>query len=191
MKQRNLLAYATTAWLAVLVVVAGYHLLRTMMPSADVPDPRALSPIRSVSISDMEPGEVRHVLLDDTPITIWRRSFEQKVQALEQLGMVVGDDPGLLEAIRTTAEYELEPGRMLRFEWFVVSPINIGGYGCLSLADAGDFDGFFDPCQDVHFDLWGRVRQGPTDANLAIPPWSISDDGQFIIIDISDSPAER
>ncbi|MEM7722076.1 MAG: hypothetical protein AAF376_06850 [Pseudomonadota bacterium] len=141
-----------------------------------------------MDVAHFEPGHSEIVLLNESPVLIWRRNFEQKVLAFEQIGANFDENPELLEEIRNAQEMEIEPGRVLRFEWVVLSPLNTGGLGCAVLADAGDFGGFLDPCQNAHFDLWGRPRRGPTDADLYVIPWAMSDDGQTITVDVAGAP---
>ncbi len=187
MKQRNLLYFATGGCLVFTIVAGLYFLFRTTLPSADITSlPK--STVYALSVESIEPGQTLAFRLDDAPVVIWRRNFAQKVQALELLGADFNGNADLLEEIRATAEIEIEPGRVLHFEWFVVSPINTGGYGCIVLSEAGDLGGFYDPCQDVHFDLWGRVRTGATKVDLQVLPWSISDDGNVITVDVGDAP---
>ena len=119
---------------------------------------------------------------------VWRRDFEQKVRALEQLGVQFFGDEALLEEVRTTSEVEMSSGETLQIEWLVISPINTGGWGCIVQSEAGDFGGFFDPCQSVHFDLWGRVQSGPTQSDLQGLPWSFSEAEDTIIVDTSRAP---
>lgn len=69
-----------------------------------------------------------------------------------------------------------------------MSPVNTGGLGCIVTPNDGDFGGFLDPCEDVHFDLWGRVQAGPTEANLQVLSYRISQDGRFNFVDLSEAP---
>lgn len=66
--------------------------------------------------------------------------------------------------------------------------INTGGIGCLALPKAGLHDGFYDSCQNVHFDMWGRVMSRPTDQNLIVVPSTYVNDKAKIIFDLSNLP---
>lgn len=90
-----------------------------------------------------------------------------------------------------TLAFELGSEKFSRLEWFVVSPINTGGIGCVVLARAGEYGGFFDPCQGAHFDLWGRIQKGPTTQNLKVAPINLAEDGQSELIDLTDMPKLR
>merc|ERR1712046_69081 len=45
--------------------------------------------------------------------------------------------------------------------------------GCVPLAGAGDFGGYFCPCHGSHYDASGRIRKGPAPLNLEIPPYEL------------------
>ncbi|MEP2761434.1 MAG: hypothetical protein ABJP66_20460 [Hyphomicrobiales bacterium] len=187
MKRRDLLYYATSGWLALTVVTGVYFLFQSTLPSADVTaEPR--STVYAMSVENFEPGQAKHFRLGNIPVVVWRRNYTQKVEALELLGADFRENPNLLEEIRDIGEIEIESGYVLRFEWFVVSPINTGGHGCIVQPDAGDFGGFYDPCQEVHFDLWGQVQIGATETHLQAIPWSMSDDGTLITVDLKEAP---
>lgn len=49
-------------------------------------------------------------------------------------------------------------------------------------------EGFYDPCPNVHFDMWGRVVSGPTDKNLIVVPATYVNDKTKIIFDLSNLP---
>lgn len=187
MKQSKPLYFATGGMLVVSVAVGVHFLFKTMSPTADITNaPR--NTVYTLSVEGFEPGHIATYRLDDVPVVVWRRNFEQKVQALDLLGVEVSGNADLLEEVRVTDEIEIEPNLVLNFEWFVVSPINTGGYGCIVLSGAGNSGGFFDPCQGVHFDLWGRVQSGPTEVDLQVPPWNISDDASVITVDVGKAP---
>lgn len=41
--------------------------------------------------------------------------------------------------------------------------------GCVPIGEAGDFGGWYCPCHGSHYDISGRIRQGPAPLNLEIP----------------------
>lgn len=47
--------------------------------------------------------------------------------------------------------------------------------GCVPIGEAGDFGGWYCPCHGSHYDISGRIRQGPAPLNLEIP-------GKFVTI---------
>ena len=55
----------------------------------------------------------------------------------------------------------------------------IGGrthLGCVPIADAGDFGGYYCPCHGSHYDGCGRIRKGPAPRNLEVPSYQIVND---------------
>merc|ERR1712216_360025 len=54
--------------------------------------------------------------------------------------------------------------------------------GCVPLAGAGDYNGYFCPCHGSHYDTSGRIRKGPAPLNLDIPPYELdTDEGKLVI----------
>lgn len=41
--------------------------------------------------------------------------------------------------------------------------------GCVPIANAGDFGGYYCPCHGSHYDNSGRIRKGPAPLNLEVP----------------------
>eukprot|EP01039_Chlorochromonas_danica_P008696 gene8696-9581_t len=58
-------------------------------------------------------------------------------------------------------------------EWLVVLGI-CTHLGCVPLANAGEYGGWFCPCHGTHYDISGRVRKGPAPLNLEIPPYTLT-----------------
>lgn len=48
--------------------------------------------------------------------------------------------------------------------------------GCVPIANAGDFGGYYCPCHGSHYDASGRIRKGPAPLNLEVPPYVFEDD---------------
>ena len=65
-------------------------------------------------------------------------------------------------------------------EWLVLLGI-CTHLGCVPLANAGDFNGYFCPCHGSHYDGSGRIRKGPAPLNLDIPPYEITDENLLIV----------
>lgn len=53
--------------------------------------------------------------------------------------------------------------------------------GCVPLANAGDYGGWFCPCHGSHYDVSGRIRKGPAPYNLEIPEYTFLDEGKVRI----------
>jgi len=54
--------------------------------------------------------------------------------------------------------------------------------GCVPLAGAGDFGGYFCPCHGSHYDTSGRIRKGPAPLNLEVPEYDLDLDAGKLII---------
>ncbi|KAI9343819.1 cytochrome b-c1 complex subunit Rieske [Pilaira anomala] len=52
--------------------------------------------------------------------------------------------------------------------------------GCVPIGEAGDFGGWYCPCHGSHYDISGRIRQGPAPLNLEIPEYNFQDDKLII-----------
>ena len=60
-------------------------------------------------------------------------------------------------------------------EWLVMLGV-CTHLGCVPLAEAGDFNGWFCPCHGSHYDTSGRIRKGPAPKNLLVPTATFIDD---------------
>lgn len=70
---------------------------------------------------------------------------------------------------------QTDEDRVQQAEWLVLLGI-CTHLGCVPLANAGDFNGYFCPCHGSHYDASGRIRKGPAPLNLEIPPYEFKDD---------------
>ena len=70
--------------------------------------------------------------------------------------------------------------RVVEPDWLVVVGV-CTHLGCVPLANAGDYNGWFCPCHGSHYDTAGRIRRGPAPENLAIPPYSFPDESTLVV----------
>ncbi|XP_019391339.1 PREDICTED: cytochrome b-c1 complex subunit Rieske, mitochondrial [Crocodylus porosus] len=70
--------------------------------------------------------------------------------------------------------------RVKKPEWLVLIGI-CTHLGCVPLAGAGDFGGYYCPCHGSHYDLSGRIRKGPAPLNLEIPYYEFTSDDLLIV----------
>ena len=54
--------------------------------------------------------------------------------------------------------------------------------GCVPIAGAGNYGGWFCPCHGSHYDGSGRIREGPAPYNLEVPEYRFLEDGKKVII---------
>jgi len=52
--------------------------------------------------------------------------------------------------------------------------------GCVPIANAGEFGGYYCPCHGSHYDASGRIRKGPAPLNLEVPTYTI--DGDLVTV---------
>nr|CDJ82046.1 Ubiquinol cytochrome reductase transmembrane region and Rieske [2Fe-2S] iron-sulphur domain containing protein [Haemonchus contortus] len=78
------------------------------------------------------------------------------------------------------AEHDDE--RVQNPEWSVVIGV-CTHLGCVPIANAGDFGGYFCPCHGSHYDASGRIRKGPAPLNLHVPAYSFK--GNAVVIGTS------
>jgi ubiquinol-cytochrome c reductase iron-sulfur subunit len=53
--------------------------------------------------------------------------------------------------------------------------------GCIPIAHAGAYNGYFCPCHGSVYDTSGRIRSGPAPLNLALPPYEFLTDTKIKI----------
>lgn len=53
--------------------------------------------------------------------------------------------------------------------------------GCVPIAGAGNYQGWFCPCHGSHYDGSGRIREGPAPYNLEVPEYKFVDGGKVLI----------
>lgn len=60
-------------------------------------------------------------------------------------------------------------------QWLVVLGV-CTHLGCVPIANAGDFGGYYCPCHGSHYDASGRIRKGPAPLNLEVPEYVFQDE---------------
>jgi len=70
---------------------------------------------------------------------------------------------------------EHDDQRVQRDEWSVVIGV-CTHLGCVPIAGAGDFGGYYCPCHGSHYDASGRIRKGPAPLNLHVPAYNFKGD---------------
>ncbi len=173
--RRDFLYYATAGAGAVTAGAAVWPLVNQMNPSADV---RALSSIR-VDVSGVEPGTQLTVKWLGKPVFIRHRTGAEIQEAQQQDAEAGSDlpDPFARNANLSSADAPASdenrvmpsPEGEAPGAWIVQMGV-CTHLGCVPLADAGDFGGWFCPCHGSHYDLAGRIRKGPAPENLPVPP---------------------
>lgn len=65
-------------------------------------------------------------------------------------------------------------------KWLVVIGV-CTHLGCVPIANAGDFGGYYCPCHGSHYDASGRIRKGPAPLNLEVPPYEFTEDNLLVV----------
>lgn len=137
--------------------------VETMSASADV---LALAKIE-VNLSDIPEGKNATFKWRGKPLFIRHRSADE-ISREKSVDMASLRDP------------QKDEDRSVRPEWLVVLGV-CTHLGCVPIANAGDFGGYYCPCHGSHYDASGRIRKGPAPLNLEVPPHSFSDEGTLVV----------
>lgn len=125
-------------------------------------DVLALSSVE-VTLSNIAPGATAIVKWRGKPVFIRHRTEAEISTAESDDGSPALRDP------------ELDSTRRSKPEWLIVIGI-CTHLGCVPFANAGNYGGWFCPCHGSHYDLSGRIREGPAPRNLEVPEYSFVSD---------------
>ena len=145
------------ARLAILQVIA------SLSASADV---LALA-ATEVDLSKIPKGTNMTVKFRGKPVFVRHRTDEE-IAAAEAVDVAQLRDP------------ETDASRVQRPEWLVVLGV-CTHLGCVPIANAGNYGGYFCPCHGSHYDTSGRIRRGPAPLNLEIPAYEFAEGNMLII----------
>lgn len=75
-------------------------------------------------------------------------------------------------------QHDLE--RVKKPEWVILIGV-CTHLGCVPIANAGDFGGYYCPCHGSHYDASGRIRKGRVPLNLEVPSYEFTSDDMVIV----------
>jgi len=75
---------------------------------------------------------------------------------------------------------QADSDRVQKPEWLVVLGV-CTHLGCVPIANAGDFGGYYCPCHGSHYDASGRIRKGPAPLNLEVPQYEFPEEGMLLV----------
>jgi len=133
------------------------HFISSMSASADV---LALAKIE-IKMDEIPEGKSVTFKWRGKPLFVRHRTDEEVEREAEV-------DLSSLRDPETDAQRCTEP------KWLVVLGV-CTHLGCVPIADAGDYGGYYCPCHGSHYDTAGRIRKGPAPLNLEIPEYNFSD----------------
>ncbi|XP_044262397.1 cytochrome b-c1 complex subunit Rieske, mitochondrial-like [Tribolium madens] len=82
--------------------------------------------------------------------------------------------------VATLRDPEHDSDRVKDPTWLVVIGV-CTHLGCVPIANAGDWGGYYCPCHGSHYDSSGRIRKGPAPTNLEVPEYHFPDEGTLVV----------
>ena len=138
-------------------------LISTMSPSADV---LAMATIE-VDLSSIPEGKNVVFKWQGKPLFVRHRTAEE-IESAQTADLSGLRDP------------QHDDTRVQRPEWMVLIGV-CTHLGCVPIANAGDYGGYFCPCHGSHYDTSGRIRRGPAPLNLEVPRYKFETDTTLIV----------
>lgn len=120
-----------------------------------------------IKLSDIPEGKNMTFKWRGKPLFVRHRTAEE-IAVEEKV------DISQLRHKETDAERVKDP------KWLIILGI-CTHLGCVPLANAGDYGGYYCPCHGSHYDASGRIRKGPAPLNLEVPEYSFVEDGILVV----------
>lgn len=164
---RRAFTYLMVAGLGVTATHAGKNaaldFLSTMSASADV---LAVAKVE-VDLSAIPPGKNATIKWRGKPLFVRHRTQEEidQVRAVD---------------VSSLRDPETDEDRVTHPNYLVLLGV-CTHLGCVPIANAGDFGGYYCPCHGSHYDASGRIRKGPAPLNLEVPPYIFSDETTLVV----------
>lgn len=86
----------------------------------------------------------------------------------------------LSHRINSLSFHVLQQERVQKPQWLVVLGV-CTHLGCVPIANAGDYGGYYCPCHGSHYDASGRIRKGPAPLNLEVPHYEFPEDNLLVV----------
>jgi len=139
------------------------QLLGSLTASADV---LAMAKIE-INLADIPEGKAMTFKWRGKPLFIKHRSAEEiaREQAVD---------------VATLRDPEADGDRVQKAEYLVVIGV-CTHLGCVPIANAGDFNGYYCPCHGSHYDGSGRIRKGPAPLNLEVPYYEFPEENLLVV----------
>ncbi|XP_039769482.1 cytochrome b-c1 complex subunit Rieske, mitochondrial isoform X2 [Ornithorhynchus anatinus] len=160
-------SYLITATTTVGVAYAAKNVVSqfvsSMSASADV---LAMSKIE-IKLSDIPEGKNMAFKWRGKPLFVRHRTQKE----IEQEGAV---------EVSQLRDPQHDLDRVKKPEWVILIGV-CTHLGCVPIANAGDFGGYYCPCHGSHYDASGRIRKGPAPLNLEVPAYEFTGDDLVIV----------
>jgi len=82
--------------------------------------------------------------------------------------------------VSTLRDPQADSERVKNPEWLVILGV-CTHLGCVPIANAGDYNGYYCPCHGSHYDASGRIRKGPAPLNMEVPEYEFPDETSLIV----------
>ncbi|KAM9481242.1 cytochrome b-c1 complex subunit Rieske, mitochondrial-like [Clarias gariepinus] len=164
---RRAFSYLVTGSAAVVGVYAAKtavtQFVSSMSASADV---LALSKIE-IKLSDIPEGKNMTFKWRGKPLFVRHRT-EKEIAAEANVDLSELRDP------------QHDKDRVTKPSWVIVIGV-CTHLGCVPIANAGEYGGYYCPCHGSHYDASGRIRKGPAPLNLEVPYYEFPDEDTVIV----------
>lgn len=166
-ESRKAFSYLITGTTAVVGVYAAKtavtQFVSSMSASADV---LALSKIE-IKLSDIPEGKNMTFKWRGKPLFVRHRT-QKEIATEASVDLSELRDP------------QHDKDRVTNPSWVIVIGV-CTHLGCVPIANAGEYGGYYCPCHGSHYDASGRIRKGPAPLNLEVPYYEFSDDDTVIV----------
>ncbi|XP_072013878.1 cytochrome b-c1 complex subunit Rieske, mitochondrial-like isoform X2 [Amphiura filiformis] len=89
-------------------------------------------------------------------------------------------DTELAVDVASLRDPQHDTDRATKPDWLVLIGV-CTHLGCVPIANAGDYGGYYCPCHGSHYDASGRIRKGPAPLNLEVPEHSFVSEELLIV----------
>jgi ubiquinol-cytochrome c reductase iron-sulfur subunit len=163
--RRSFVATASLAVGAIAFGAAGWALLDSLSPSADV---LAAGEGFDINLSEIPAGSELWVKAYGLPIVLRHRTPEDIAAAEQAAPDQYPYDETLDVFGRRLGSAEDRIRRATPDGRFIALVGRFQEFDCVPLA-GGDYNGWFEPCRGNHYDTSGRFRKGASPENLRLP----------------------
>jgi len=166
-EDRHTFSYVSTTGGALLALYFAKTAVRDVVmylaPSADV---LAMGKVE-IKLSDIPEGKNAIIKWRSKPLFVRHRS-QAEIDRERAVDLASLRDP------------QTDDQRVIKPEWLVLIGV-CTHLGCIPIANAGEYGGYFCPCHGSHYDGSGRIRKGPAPLNLEIPPHEFVDEDLLVV----------
>ncbi|XP_058485426.1 cytochrome b-c1 complex subunit Rieske, mitochondrial [Solea solea] len=137
--------------------------ISTMSASADV---LALSKIE-IKLGEIPEGKNMTFKWRGKPLFVRHRT-EKEIATEAEVNLSELRDP------------EHDKDRVINPRWVIVLGV-CTHLGCVPIANAGEYGGYYCPCHGSHYDASGRIRKGPAPLNLEVPFYEFPEEDVVVV----------